>query len=46
MPNTPTPLALITGGGQRLVWVESREAGLQQIAVIGTRRQQHGYREQ
>jgi predicted DNA-binding WGR domain protein len=33
-------------GGQRLVWVESREAGLKQIAMIGKRRRQHGYREQ
>ncbi|WP_343032198.1 WGR domain-containing protein [Allochromatium palmeri] len=33
-------------GGQRLVWVESREAGLQQIMAIGKRRRQHGYREQ
>ena len=32
-------------GGQRLVWVESHEAGLQQIAAIGKRRRQHGYRE-
>ncbi|MCK7578088.1 MAG: hypothetical protein MZV65_21670 [Chromatiales bacterium] len=27
-------------------WVESREAGLKQIAAIGKRRRQHGYREQ
>jgi predicted DNA-binding WGR domain protein len=33
-------------GGQRLVWVESHEAGLKQIAAIGKRRRQHGYREQ
>ena len=33
-------------GGQRLVWVESHEAGLKQIAAIGKRRRPHGYREQ
>lgn len=33
-------------GGQHLVCVGSREAGLKQIAAIGKRRLQHGYREQ
>ena len=32
-------------GGQRVAWVESYEAGLEQIAAIGKRRRQHGYRE-
>ncbi|WP_317623703.1 WGR domain-containing protein [Allochromatium vinosum] len=32
-------------GGQRIVLVESHEAGLKQIAAIGKRRLQHGYRE-
>ena len=33
-------------GGRRILWVESREAGLKQIMAIGKRRRQHGYREQ
>ena len=32
-------------GGHRLVCVASHEAGLKQIAAIGKRRHQHGYRE-
>ena len=32
-------------GGHRIVHVASQEAGLKQIAAIGKRRRQHGYRE-
>ncbi|NVZ11403.1 WGR domain-containing protein [Allochromatium humboldtianum] len=32
-------------GGQRIVWVESPEAGLTRIKQIRDRRRQHGYHE-
>ncbi|ADC64147.1 WGR domain-containing protein [Allochromatium vinosum] len=32
-------------GGQRIVWVESQEAGLTRIRQIRARRRQHGYQE-